>query len=379
MMDGWKHVDEQDMPLVSVVVPVFNQELYLPKCLDSILAQSLRRIEIILIDDGSTDGSLAVMRSYGSKDSRIKIIVQDNKGVGVARNVGVACSEGEYVAFVDPDDWYPGTDVLKRLYEGAKKNDALACGGSLCVVDPQTGEITTSFDDLHDGQTFGSEELVKYEDYQFDFGFYRFIYSTAFLKENRIKFPAYCRFQDPPFMVCALASMGSFYSIPDVVYAYRFSDQPLSWSKERILALICGLKDNLDYSRKNNLGLLHELTVKRLEIEYEYAFADFVYDEEVFAALVDINSHVDASIMLNAGNEDGRFVGGRYLVKPLRNLFSNQMKLSRDLENATARASDLKNDFLEMRQSTSYKIGRAITFLPRIIKDLSASKGSIST
>lgn len=71
-MDGWKRVDEQDMPLVSVVVPVFNQELYLPKCLDSILAQSLKRIEIILIDDGSTDGSLAVMRSYGSKDSRIK-------------------------------------------------------------------------------------------------------------------------------------------------------------------------------------------------------------------------------------------------------------------------------------------------------------------
>ena len=91
--------------LISIIVPIYNAQKYLNRCIDSILSQSYDNFELILINDGSTDGSKDICENYSSKDSRIKLINKINEGVSAARNIGLDIAEGEYVTFIDSDDW----------------------------------------------------------------------------------------------------------------------------------------------------------------------------------------------------------------------------------------------------------------------------------
>lgn len=106
----------------SVVIPIYNVEKYLRKCLDSIINQTLKDIEIICINDGSTDNSLSILTEYAQKDTRIKILNQENQGPGVARNNGIAFASGEYLLFVDSDDWIE-LNTLEILYNNFKKTN----------------------------------------------------------------------------------------------------------------------------------------------------------------------------------------------------------------------------------------------------------------
>ena len=100
---------------VSVIIPVYNTENYLRACLDSVVNQTLRDIEIICVNDGSTDNSLSILKEYAEKDSRIVLINQKNAGVSVARNNAIAVAKGEYLAFLDSDDWFE-PDAMEAAY-----------------------------------------------------------------------------------------------------------------------------------------------------------------------------------------------------------------------------------------------------------------------
>lgn len=104
------------MILVSIIVPIYNVEKYLVKCLDTLIGQTLKEIEIILINDGSTDNSLDICLAYQKEDSRIKVIDKINEGVAIARNTGIDLAGGEYIGFVDPDDW-----IEPQMYESLYK------------------------------------------------------------------------------------------------------------------------------------------------------------------------------------------------------------------------------------------------------------------
>lgn len=110
-------------PLVSIIIPVYNVELYLSKCIDSILAQSFTDWECILVDDGSKDKSGSICDNYALKDNRIKVIHLNNSGVSVARQVGIDNVCGEYSIHIDPDDWIE-SNMLEELYNKAKSDDA---------------------------------------------------------------------------------------------------------------------------------------------------------------------------------------------------------------------------------------------------------------
>ena len=110
-------------PLVSIIIPVYNVELYLSKCIDSILAQSFTDWECILVDDGSKDKSGSICDNYALKDNRIKVIHQNNSGVSIARQVGIDNVCGEYSIHIDPDDWIE-SNMLEELYNKAKSDDA---------------------------------------------------------------------------------------------------------------------------------------------------------------------------------------------------------------------------------------------------------------
>ncbi len=110
-------------PLVSVIVPIYNTEKYLRECLDSIVKQTLEEIEIICVDDGSTDNSRAIIKEYCKKDPRIVFVSQENQGVSVARNAGVSVAQGKYIHFVDSDDWID-PDIYQQFVENAEKHKA---------------------------------------------------------------------------------------------------------------------------------------------------------------------------------------------------------------------------------------------------------------
>ena len=104
-------------PLISVIIPVYNVEKYLSKCLNSIVDQTYTNLQIILVNDGSTDGSLAIAQTFAEKDERVRIINQRNKGLPGARNSGIEAAEGDYIGFVDSDDW-----VHPQFYEHLYRN-----------------------------------------------------------------------------------------------------------------------------------------------------------------------------------------------------------------------------------------------------------------
>ncbi len=109
------------MKSVSVIIPVYNVEKYLPKCLDSVVGQSYRNLEIICINDGSPDNSAEILEYYAKKDSRIKIITQKNEGLSGARNTGINAATGDYIIFLDSDDWID-PDTVENAVSVAEKN-----------------------------------------------------------------------------------------------------------------------------------------------------------------------------------------------------------------------------------------------------------------
>lgn len=129
---------ENKGPLLSVIIPVYNAACFLPRCLESIVNQTYRKLEIICVDDGSTDNSLTVLQEYAAKDARIKVIHQENDGVSAARNVGVAVATGEFVTFVDADDWLE-QDAYGKILPCMEDGVDLVCFGG--VID---GEIEQS-------------------------------------------------------------------------------------------------------------------------------------------------------------------------------------------------------------------------------------------
>lgn len=115
------------MAELSIIVPIYNVEVYLPRCIDSILAQTFTDFELILINDGSPDRCAEIMEAYAKKDARIITIHQENQGVSAARNAGLKIATGKYVSFIDPDD-YIDKDFLEKLVYAIKETDTqIAC------------------------------------------------------------------------------------------------------------------------------------------------------------------------------------------------------------------------------------------------------------
>lgn len=111
------------MPAVSVIVPSYNTEKYIGECIESVLSQTLQDIELIIVDDGSTDGTFSIAKEYAERDPRVKAIQQQNQFAGVARNNGMAHATGEYLYFLDSDDFID-RDMMKSMYAAAKSCDA---------------------------------------------------------------------------------------------------------------------------------------------------------------------------------------------------------------------------------------------------------------
>lgn len=245
-------------------------------CIDSVINQTLKEIEVICINDGSTDSSERILREYMGKDSRIRYVSQVNQGPGPSRNRGVTLAGGRYVAFMDSDDYYPESDVLEMLYGAADHYKKSIVGGQLSLLNPDGSIVDSEVykdDPLFYGYHFYEEGVIDYKDYQFDYGYQRFIYDREFLISHGIGFPDLARFQDPPFFVRAMSLAGSFYALQKDTYRYRNKSKPVEWNKKRVSDLLAGLVLNLDFAQENNYQKLHDLTAMRMADEYRQQVA----------------------------------------------------------------------------------------------------------
>ncbi|MDR1409181.1 MAG: glycosyltransferase [Oscillospiraceae bacterium] len=276
------------MPKISVIMPIYNAEKYLRESLDSALLQSLGAIEVIAINDGSQDNCAAILQDISQNEPRLRVLTQENQGVYAARNYGIREAAGEYIAFLDPDDCYPDTDVLADLYDAANSNAVKICGGSWSKLAGKT--LVTQFAGQNTKFTFRRDGLMSYRNYQFDFGYQRFIFERNFLLENGLFFPPYLRYQDPPFFVRAMLAAGKFYALRRVTYCYRWGHQKIRWDLPRTLALLDGLTEVLTTANMHKLDKLHRLTIRRVMQELPWTLAGNLTSQnpEILARLLRI-------------------------------------------------------------------------------------------
>ncbi len=157
---------------MSVIIPVYNIERHLRQCLDSVTGQTLTELEIICVDDGSTDGSPEILADYAQRDGRFQIITQPNTGPGVARNTGMDRATGEYLIFLDSDDWFE-PDFLERMVAKAKETGADVTICRTVEFDTDTGAELPSEWMLKERylpkETFAPEEMAEHI-FQFTYG-----------------------------------------------------------------------------------------------------------------------------------------------------------------------------------------------------------------
>ncbi len=185
-----------ETPLVSVIIPVYNAEKYLRECLDSVINQTLTEIEIICVDDGSTDSSLNILREYEAKDRRFRVLTQKNQFAGVARNNGMAIAKGTFFAFLDADDYYT-PDALGVLYSLAEQHSLDIIKASFFNL--ETGE--KPYDTQYSTNTRTNSNIyyriLSFPENLKDLIFvadvaWNGLYRASFIKHNNIVFNDFC-------------------------------------------------------------------------------------------------------------------------------------------------------------------------------------------
>lgn len=207
-------------PKISLILPVFNAEESLTKCLDSVINQTLTDIEIICVDDCSTDNSLEILENYAKKDSRIIVLNQEtNQGQGAARNRGLQIASGEYVGFVDSDDWVEN-DYFEKLYNTAIKYNADIATANML----KHKKYYKKYNVLHKKYLLKSdiqEKIKLYSDKkQFFFYVMNKIYKTSLIKNNCINFAQGQIFEDVQFSIQAIYYANLIVSVPNTTYHY---------------------------------------------------------------------------------------------------------------------------------------------------------------
>lgn len=243
------------VPKVSIIIPIYNTESLLPRCLESVMAQTLKEIEIICVDDGSTDSSYTVLQSWAARDSRIVAIHQQNGRQGKARNTALNIAHGEFVGMIDSDDYIP-SDYFERLYDAAHRHNAniAVCGivkekkaMDKTVVAYSTEEIAESVTD--------KLRLCKCPP---DFFPVNKLYRRSMLEALQLRFAENVQYEDVMFVLRAICESGRMVTVPGATYRYVFN--PTSTVKSRQTAAkqvqkYAAHKAMADYFESNGLPL----------------------------------------------------------------------------------------------------------------------------
>ncbi len=239
---------------VSIIIPVYNTEKYLTKCLDSVLGQTLKDIEVICVNDCSTDGSLTVLQEYAAKDSRVRIInFEENRGVSVARNVGINEAQGEYLGFIDSDDFID-LDFYEKLYNAALTERADCAKGNVFFFDEKQNISYLS-------SWYNNNEKIRNNPELFMYGFTSAIYKLDFIKENKIYFPENIKyFEDPYFSIKATMTLKKIAIENEAKYFYRKNEQSICSTidnNERYKSILNSIKEIFLFLNSSEISEQH--------------------------------------------------------------------------------------------------------------------------
>jgi len=207
---------------VSVIIPVYNVEQYLKQCLDSAVNQTLKDIEIIVVNDGSTDNSLEIIHEYSNKYKNIKVINKRNEGCYKARNIGLETAQGEYIAFLDSDD-YIESNMYEKLYLKAKDTDADIVSSSYYISQDNNLKVV-DFSSSIKLLEKSNNKLIGAENILLDAVIWSRIFKRQMLIDREIKFHSDIHTADDTFfhIISGLNAKKIVY-IPDILYTYRIS------------------------------------------------------------------------------------------------------------------------------------------------------------
>lgn len=261
------------MVLISIIIPVYNGEKFIEACLKSVLLQDVKEKEIICVDDGSTDNTVAIIKRFQSQYSEIKLIQQANSGAAVARNAALKVAQGQYVAFMDADDTYIDATGLRKMINACEDYNIPICGSFRCVKrDEEVTKADTYRSEFNDGST--EAKILKFEDIQFDYYYQSYVFKRTFLKEHHLNFPNLRRYQDPPFFVQTMWNAARFVVLPIELYCYRSRTEIFHYNFIQLNDTLKGLKMNIRFACEKRLEILFANSVKRLNKDFYWRIKD---------------------------------------------------------------------------------------------------------
>ena len=255
------------MPKISIIIPVYNDELYLKRCLDSLINQTLKEIEIIVVDDGSTDNTPQILNDYSKKDSRIKVITQVNSKQGAARNNGLKHAAGEYVSFVDSDDWVDEEYYEKMLEVLLKSGADMATSSAYRIR--KFDRISTYFKYSCENIYTNLEDIIealKIPPYWFVWGK---LYKKSLL--DGIRFEEDVFYEDAEFLLNVVFNTKSLVTVPDVSYYYFSNPNSTLKSKQSIAKnqdQINAMVNVIRYAKEHNIKLKEINIIKDRHLLY---------------------------------------------------------------------------------------------------------------
>lgn len=363
------------MPKVSVIMAVYNAEAFLNETLDCVLNQTLREIEVICVDDGSTDGSLAILNARAARDARMTVISQENATAGAARNAGMERATGKYLSFLDADDRFE-LDMLRAAYEACERQGAEICAFRCDLFDEATGKTSPAPWTLRDaylpkGQPFSWRDMPDHLFFAFVGWAWDKLFLRSFVKENGLSFQALRTTNDMLFVFSALAAAERIITLDRVlVHQRRRAEGSLSvtraasWRcfREALAALEDFLKARglytalargyLNYCVHFSLWNLNTLYGEAYEKLYNAIRSDYFPDWGV--------QNFPDDFFMNPGE---RAQARRILEMPFSSYAAYMINGARADKEGGARA-----ELAAIKNSTSYRIGRAITYIPRLLR-----------
>ena len=272
--------DNESFNKVSIVVPVYNGIKYIDECISSILSQSYKNIELIIVNDGSTDGSGNVCDAYAARDGRVVVIHSENKGQSNARNIGIDTSSGEFIFFADCDDCLD-VDAIKVLVDVFNAHRVDVVVGNFSYLDGRTG-YTRCCRPVEEDRLFSKDEITKeimhymcrpggYPMFMVAWGK---LYKTSIIKNNQLFFDTNVRiFEDIKYVCGYYKLIKSMYYRSVIVYTYRSSHSTVSAGSQGVLGNPTVFKKAINYFADylNSSGVDRDLlqrTIKHSLVSY---------------------------------------------------------------------------------------------------------------
>lgn len=249
------------MNKISIVIPIYNVEKYLPQCLDSVINQTHQNLEIILVNDGSTDSCGEIGEEYAAKDPRIKVIHKENGGLSDARNAGIKVATGEYIAFIDSDD-FVAVDFCEKLLETLLENTADVAECDFLAFENDRDLEKFSTDTKEKIEVFETEAALELLMKEY---FKQTVWNKLYRREvlGDFEFPVGKINEDEFWTYKVFGNAKKIVKIPDVMYFYRQQEGSIMAQQYSIKRLdgLTALQERIDYM-KENFPNLENLAIK---------------------------------------------------------------------------------------------------------------------